>query len=106
MAELTVGDARLWLAAEHLDERGEGPSPGALVLWKTEKMVEGLRQLVHELQPLRIVELGIANGGSTALLAALAPNAKILALDIIAGCPVLDDYLSTAFASCAGAAAL
>jgi cephalosporin hydroxylase len=45
-------------------------------------MIEGLARVLDEIQPRRILELGIAQGGSVALLAALAPEAKVVAIDI------------------------
>jgi predicted O-methyltransferase YrrM len=47
-------------------------------------LLEKYRRLVNELQPRRIVELGIARGGSTALMALLADVQKFVAIDL---CP-------------------
>jgi hypothetical protein len=63
----------------HLGGDG-GPEP--LVVWKTEAMVRTWQRVFDELAPRRIFELGIANGGSTALLAAMAPDAKVVAIEI------------------------
>ena len=57
------------------------PEP-AMLVWKSREMVEDLITMLEELQPRRIVELGIAQGGSTALLAALAPDARLVSVEL------------------------
>lgn len=59
---------------------GDGVEP--MNVWKSSAMVDQLTTLIDELQPRRIIELGIANGGSASLLAALAPQAKVVVVDI------------------------
>ena len=56
-------------------------SPHVLV-WKSRSMIEQLARIIDEIDPRTIVELGIATGGSVALLGALAPQAKVVAIEI------------------------
>ena len=66
------------------DGATDEPAPTArgLMLWKSRPMIAALAAVIDEVQPHRIFELGIAQGGSTAVLGALAPDAKIVAIDI------------------------
>jgi predicted O-methyltransferase YrrM len=76
--DLRIGDAHFravtWTAEVSTDD--------ALVVWKYPSMIEHLARVIAEERPLRILELGIAQGGSVALLAALAPEAKVVAIDV------------------------
>ena len=71
------------------------PSDGAdpLVVWKTIDMVNQLARVIADVKPRRIFELGIANGGSTALLAALAPEATVVAVEIESRVKALDEHI-------------
>lgn len=57
------------------------PGPDEIPVFKTLPMMELLRDHLTTTAPRRIVEIGMFQGGSTALLAALAPDATILAID-------------------------
>jgi hypothetical protein len=68
-------------------------SDGGWVVGKTREMIERLATIVLELQPRRIVELGIARGGSTAFLATLAKPERLIAIERDAGpVPGLDAF--------------
>lgn len=54
----------------------------ALIVWKYPSMIDHLARVLAEERPARILELGIAQGGSVALLAALVPDAKVVAIDV------------------------
>jgi predicted O-methyltransferase YrrM len=73
----------------------QAPDIGAppLATWKTGSMVDELASVIEEVRPRRIFELGIANGGSTALLAALAPEATVVAVEIEPAVRALDDHI-------------
>ena len=58
-------------------------TPELFCVVKTRSLVERYIDLVTDLAPTRIVELGIAKGGSTAMLAALTQPDKLVAADII-----------------------
>jgi Methyltransferase domain len=65
---------------------GYGPEsmagPEELLLLKPRPLVDRYVELVEELRPRRIVELGIFMGGSVAFLALLAKPEKLVAIDI------------------------
>jgi predicted O-methyltransferase YrrM len=66
----------------------------SLMLFKPRWMVERYRELGTSLQPSNIVELGIYDGGSTALLAMLFQPERLVALDISQrGAPALDSFI-------------
>ena len=68
-------------------------APDGWVIGKTRDMVERLAAIVLQLQPRRIVELGIARGGSTAFLATLARPERLIAIELDAGpVPGLDAF--------------
>lgn len=58
-------------------------TPDRFCLVKTRSLVERYVTLLADLAPQRIVELGIAKGGSTAMLAALLRPERLVAADII-----------------------
>ena len=58
------------------------PDPTELLLMKPRGMVERYVQLVAELNPKRIFELGIYHGGSVAFLALLAKPDRHVAIDL------------------------
>lgn len=59
--------------------------PDAIPVFKTLPMMRRLADHIEAEKPLHIVEVGVQHGGSTALLAALAPRARILALELMPG---------------------
>ncbi len=59
-------------------------TPEQFCVVKTRSLVERYIDLLTGLAPKRIMELGIAKGGSTAMLAALLRPEKLVAVDIIA----------------------
>lgn len=61
---------------------GRRSEPGALVLLKAAGMVPLYRELLAPLLHPRMVELGISQGGSVALLALLARPAKFVAVEL------------------------
>jgi predicted O-methyltransferase YrrM len=68
----------------------------AIPVFKALHMVELLADHVRSERPTRIVELGTSFGGSTALLAALAPAATILTVELEERpAPQLDRFLAT-----------
>jgi hypothetical protein len=75
---------------------GGAPPPDAVPVFKSLPMMRQLAEILERERPLRIVEVGIYRGGSTAMLAALAPDAQILAVELDPGpAPHLDRYLAT-----------
>lgn len=87
-------------AAKAFAEDGRPTEVGddlALRVCKSRRMVNDLIDLLDELQPRRILELGILGGGSAALIASYLPDATIAALDIEPEPPVeLEAYLERA----------
>ena len=80
--DLSVGESRFRLLPEGLTgaEKLEITVPEFLVV-KPRWMIERYAALVGELRPRRIVELGVFQGGSTALLAELARPEVLVAVD-------------------------
>lgn len=64
-------------------------------VFKPRWMVEEHLRLVARERPRRIVELGIYQGGSTALLALAARPERLLAVDLLEGCPPLEQWRAT-----------
>jgi SAM-dependent methyltransferase len=62
-----------------MDERS---AAGHFVVAKQPAMVDRMIDLIAELEPKRIVELGIFKGGSTAFMAALARPEKLTAIEL------------------------
>jgi hypothetical protein len=56
--------------------------PGSLTLLKAARMVDRYRELLGGLHEPNLVELGISQGGSVALLAVLCPPAKLVAFEL------------------------
>jgi cephalosporin hydroxylase len=83
--QITLGPEGLDLTSRRLGER-------EFLIRKSRGLVEQYEELVAELEPKSIVELGILYGGSTVLLTTLAQPAKYVALD-------LHDRSTPAFAS-------
>jgi SAM-dependent methyltransferase len=96
---LTVGGTRFRTIADErfAEARHNGPIAGAakatrdadasslqadLVVWKSRHEIEQQARLIEELRPEAIVEIGIAHGGGLALLAALAPTAKVVGIEL------------------------
>lgn len=92
----TMAAAMAWLAAK---ERGESPDvaavdPNVLTVSKSRRMMDQLVDHVSAQQPTTILELGIFSGGSTALLAELAPEATVVAVELNPKPPeILERYL-------------
>jgi predicted O-methyltransferase YrrM len=71
-------------------------SPDRFVVAKQPEMVDRLSDVVEELQPRRIVELGIFKGGSAALLALLARPERLTAVELEAEpAAALEGFLDT-----------
>lgn len=60
---------------------GRHGTPDRLNLWKERELVDQYVALIDRLRPERIVEIGVADGGSTALLALLARPHRLVALE-------------------------
>lgn len=72
----------------------EGPvTEGQMLLLKPREAVEAYEELLRREQPKTILELGIYNGGSAALLSQLARPEKMVVVDIRDGCPRLERFL-------------
>lgn len=72
---------------------GSAPPDGAIPVFKALPMMQELADHIERERPERIVEVGIYKGGSTAMLAALAPGAQILAIELDPGpAPHLEAY--------------
>jgi SAM-dependent methyltransferase len=71
------------------------PPDDSIVIWKPRWSVEVLIERAPSLVGARIVELGIFQGGSVALMARLADPEKLVAIDLIpAHDSRLDDYIA------------
>jgi hypothetical protein len=79
---LKVGGITFNLLVEPGDFAVADSSSEAFVLVRNRQQVERVIQLIQALQPDRMVEVVSSKGGSSALLAALRPEARITALDI------------------------
>jgi predicted O-methyltransferase YrrM len=75
---LTVGDTT-FLSGYWLRERSDA---SRFVIHKGREQIEALAAIVADLAPTRIVDLGIAEGGSCALLASLTDAQKLVAVDL------------------------
>jgi predicted O-methyltransferase YrrM len=64
-----------------------------MLVLKPREAVEAYEELLGSLAPRRMLELGIYNGGSAALLAQLATPTKFVVLDLRSGCPPLERFL-------------
>jgi len=69
-------------------------SPQRLRVLKPPWMVEKYLRLVERDRPAQVLELGIYDGGSTALLALAARPQRLVAVDLAAAAPVLDRWLA------------
>ena len=79
--QVTVEGVR-FVCSDGFHDYAQSADPGALTLVKTPAMVDRLRQLLQGQRGGRIVELGIAFGGSVALLSLLAEPSKLVAVDL------------------------
>lgn len=70
-------DGVTFVCGYHID-----PTPGTFTLVKSPSMVERYRALVADLEHPRIVEIGIAHGGSVALLTLLTQPSKLVAIEL------------------------
>jgi len=88
---LTVGDTTFNVAdlfPARNDQR--------MVVRKPPDMIEVVAAVINEVKPRNIIELGIAQGGSTALLAQLAQPAKLVAIEKeLAAVAALESYISS-----------
>jgi hypothetical protein len=69
--DLTVGGVRYRCGL------GKEPSPDQMTLLKRRPLIRAYADLVADRAPTRILELGVFSGGSTVLLAQLAPTKKL-----------------------------
>jgi SAM-dependent methyltransferase len=94
-----------WIAPDHFriagvdfwmsEYAGLELSSGSFLLIKTPAMVERYIELVGNLHPRRIVELGIYEGGSAAFFSLLAKPTRHVALDIQAEAPrTLEEFIA------------
>ena len=75
-----VGDTMFRISALPLEDRGrEGTQ---LRVAKPRSMIDGYVELLHDLRPRNIFELGIFTGGSTALFFELARPHRLVAVDL------------------------
>ena len=51
------------------------------IIWKTPAMIDRLADLIDRIRPERILELGVAQGGSAALMNELASPLRLVTLD-------------------------
>jgi predicted O-methyltransferase YrrM len=68
-------------------------TPDRLCICKAQPLVDATRALIAREQPRTIVELGIARGGSTALLAVLAKPTTLVAIELGHEPPGLGEFL-------------
>ena len=81
---LAVGDVVFDVIVDPDRYMAEQSTPRHFVVAKRPDMVELLTDVVEELEPRRIVELGIFKGGSAALLASLAAPEMLTAIELSA----------------------
>ena len=60
---------------------------------KSRWLVDRYINLIAEFRPERIFELGIFDGGSTALIAQLAEPTKLVAIELAPSCRALDEFI-------------
>jgi len=92
----TMAAAMAWLAAKKRGERPEvaASDPDLLPVSKSRRMIDQLVDHVETHKPSTILELGSFIGGSTALLAELAPDSVVVALELNPKPPeLLERYL-------------
>jgi hypothetical protein len=76
------------------DLTGREGIPGAeFTVAKPRWMIERYLRLIAELEPRNIFELGVLQGGSTAMLAEITRPAKLVAIDLYPPKPKLTGYL-------------
>lgn len=72
----------------------EGPvADDQMRILKTRDAIEAYARLLRREQPATILELGMYNGGSAALLSQLARPKKMVVLDIRSSCPRLERFI-------------
>src|SRR4051794_6184615 len=74
-------DGVAYRASEYLND-GIGAENERIRLLKSREMIETYEDLLREVEPKRILELGIYDGGSTLFLAQLARPQQLAALDL------------------------
>jgi predicted O-methyltransferase YrrM len=77
-----VVDGVSFACSDGFNDYAETSDPDVLTLVKTPAMVERLRELIPREPGARVVELGIAFGGSVALLSLLTRPSKLVALEL------------------------
>ncbi|MEO7573751.1 MAG: class I SAM-dependent methyltransferase, partial [Acidimicrobiales bacterium] len=65
-----------------------------MMVFKPRHAIEQYQAMIEQAQPRRIVELGIYNGGSAALLAQIARPERLVAIDNKEDCPALSAFLA------------
>lgn len=98
MTEITTipGDVEAWRVGETEFVHGAGPgsTPERFYIQKDQSLMDLYAELCPDFRHSRIVELGIAAGGSAALLALLTSPAKLVACDIAASpAPALAGFI-------------
>ena len=79
---LRVGETVFYTLAPDKFVHRASPEDAEFAVFKPRSLIETYTALIAERQPERIIELGIAMGGSTVLLAELARPAKLVAIDL------------------------
>jgi predicted O-methyltransferase YrrM len=75
---LRIGDCAFYFSEVHQD----APPAGELVIEKSREMIEAYLRLDHDPVPQVVIELGIRNGGSTALLNELLRPTTLVAFEL------------------------
>lgn len=95
MAAILPGDSFEIDGVEFVSEYADRSTPSRFSIVKPPALVERYRALCAEVRGGRILELGIAEGGSTALLSLLADPARLVAVDLEpARIAALDEFLA------------
>lgn len=69
------------------------PAVPGLLLFKTPVLIQLIADIVSDLAPKRIFELGIHRGGSVVLFLLLAHPERHVAIDLAPGAPALEEWL-------------
>ena len=86
-----IGDCAFYFSEVHED----APPAEQLVIEKSREMIEAYTQLDRDPVPQVVVELGIRNGGSTAMLNELLRPATLVAIELVeTPVAVLTDYIA------------
>jgi predicted O-methyltransferase YrrM len=93
-----VGDATFRIIPDDsfLGSRREGAREADFLVAKPRWLVERYAELIEELRPEYMFELGTFQGGSTALLAELARPRRLVAIDLLpAKKPLVEEYATS-----------